>query len=225
MTTKTGFGEVRLFDDFIGATLDGRIAGVAENSGTAAIIVAQEGGKATCTTGTTTGNRAHLSAGLNWQAENGTLVLEVLFEPKTGVATVAYFVGWTDNVGQEMPIELGASDAITSTAVDAVGFVYDTASATDRWGCVGVDTNVDTTVTFLSAAQGGTPVVDTQQCLRVVVNVDGTAEFYMDGKHIVTKENAVSPDISLSPIVCVETRAEAARTAYSDYIFATGGRA
>ena len=39
--------QVLFIDDFLGAALQGAVAGTAENSGTAAIIAGQEGGAAT----------------------------------------------------------------------------------------------------------------------------------------------------------------------------------
>lgn len=233
MGLSTGMGRVCLFDDFVGAALAGEVAGVAENSGTAAIIVGQDGGAATITTGTSDGNRAHLSAGLNWKAANGNLRFEARVKNVTAITTRALFIGLTDTVAQENPIELGASDAITSSASNAVGFVYDTGAATDKWFGVGVKADVDTAL--LSIAIDGTqqaPVADTYETFALTVNTDGDATFSYgkdSGNKYGLREigritDAITPGTLVTPHIGIETRTTAAATAYADYLFIEGGR-
>ena len=154
--------KVCLFDHFTGAALAGEIAGVVENSGTAAIIVGQEGGAATITTGTSDGNRAHLSAGLNWKAASGSIWFEARVKNVTAVTTRALFIGVTDTVAQENPIELGSAQAITSNATDAVGFIFDTAATTDVWYIGAVKGDVDATLAPVQVSGVSVaPVADT----------------------------------------------------------------
>ena len=225
-------GLVELFDHFTGAALRGEIAGVAENSGTAAIVVGQEGGAAVVTTGATSGNRAHLSAGLNWKAASGKLFFKTRVKKITEITTYAMFVGLTDTVAQEMPIELGSGQAITSSATDAVGFIFDTDATTDKWYVGGVKTDVDTALTAVSL--NGThqaPVADEWQEFAIEVNSDGDAVFYFGRdlnesnyglREIGRIDNCVNPSTLLTPIVCIETRTTAARSAYVDYVRMAG---
>lgn len=226
-------GKVELFDHFTGAALRGEIAGVAENSGTAAIVVGQEGGAAVITTGTSSGNRAHLSAGLNWKAASGGIVFRARVKKITEITSCALFVGLTDTVSQENPIELGASQAITSSATDAVGFIFDTDATIDKWWIGGVKADVDTALTAVNL--NGTqqaPVADEWQEFEIHVNSDGDAVFYFgrdlnEGNYGLREvgriENCVTPGTLLTPHVGIETRTTAARSAYVDYIYVCGG--
>lgn len=218
---------VHLFDHFVGAALAGEIAGVAENSGTAAVKVGIEGGACEITTGTSDGNRAHLSAGLNWRADRGGLYFEARVKNVTAVTTRALFIGLTDTVAQENPIELGASQAITSTATDAVGFVFDTGATTDVWYLAGVNTDVDATLVTLAypGAASVAPAADTWDVFGISVNKDGDAEFFYNGIYVGRISEAVSPDVLLTPHVGIETRTTAAATAYVDYIEMDGAAA
>ena len=67
-------GQVYFYDDFLGAALTGAVAGTAENSGSAAIVAGQRGGVARATTGTTSGNRAQFTTGLNHRPADGSIV-------------------------------------------------------------------------------------------------------------------------------------------------------
>lgn len=236
MGLSTGFGRVTLFDDFLGAALRGEVAGVAENSGTAAVVVAQDGGVAGLTTGATSGNRAHLSAGLNWKAENGTLSFEARVKPVTDITARAHFVGLTDTVAQENPIEI-ATATITSNASDAVGFVFDTDATTDKWFGLAVKGDADRVVLADGAIKhdGATqdaPVADTYETFRIEVNTDGDAvlAYGRDSgnryglRTVLRIDSAVTPTVLLTPHIGIETRTTAAKTAYADYVFIEGGR-
>lgn len=226
--SRANWAKTCLEDHFLGAALRGEIAGVAENSGTAAIIVGQEGGAAVITTGTTSGNRAHLSAGLNWKASEGTLKFRARVKKITEITLCAMFIGLTDTVAQENPIEIGASDAVTSNATDAVGFIFDTDAATDKWFVAGVKADVDTGLTAvkLNGTTQDAPVADEWQDFGIDVNPDGDAVFYFGRdvsgkgglKEVARVANCVTPGTLLTPHVGIETRTTAARSAYVDYI-------
>lgn len=234
MTIGNPHGRGVFLDHFVGAALRGEVAGVAENSGTAAIIVGQEGGAATITTGATDGNRAHLSMGLNWKPASGSLYFETRMKTVTAATLRAFFVGFTDTVAQENPIELGASQAITSNATDACGFIFDTAATIDKWYVGGVKTDVDTALTAVNL--DGThqaPVADEWQTFGVEVNSDGDAVFYFGRdtgskyglREVARIADAVNPATLLTPHVGIETRDGTARSAYVDYFYLAGSAA
>lgn len=237
MGISTGFGKVTLFDDFLGAALRGEVAGVAENSGTAAIVVGQDGGAAETTTGTSSGNRAHLSAGLNWKPSNGSVSFEARVKPITDITSRAHFVGLTDSVAQEFPIEY-ATTTITSNASNAVGFVFDTAGTVAKWHGLAVASDVDAITLTNGAikhdgANQDAPVADTYETFRIEVNTDGDAvlAYGRDSgaryglRTVLRIADAVTPTVLLTPMVQVETRTTAAKGAYTDYLFCEGGRA
>lgn len=227
-------GRVVLFDDFLGAALAGEVAGVAENSGTAAIIVGQDGGAATITTGTSDGNRAHLSSGLNHKPANGSMYFEARVKNVTSILTRALFIGLTDTVAQENPMELGASQAITSSATDAVGFIYDTGATVDKWYTGSVKADVDTALAALEVdSVHMVPTADTYETFSIELNSDGDAVFSY-GKSTGNKyglrevrrlSDAVTASVLYSPHVGIETRTTSAATAYCDYVLVESARA
>lgn len=236
MAGSTNHGLLYFFTDFLGAAIDPAVAGVAENSGTAAVTVGQDGGVAGIVTGATSGNRAHLSMGLNFKAANGSLRMETRLKPVTDITNRANFIGFTDTVAQEMPIEY-ATTTITSTATDAVGFMFDTAGTVAKWHCAAVKNDVD----VLTLAQGAltidgaqqAPVADVYENFAIEINVDGDA-VYSYGRdagnkyglrEVLRVSDAVTPTVLLTPHVGIETRTTAAKTAYCDYLEVRGGRA
>ena len=224
--------EVFIFSDFLGAAIDPAFAGVAENSGTAALKVAQEGGLVELITGTTSGNRAHVSTGLNHTPSNGSIIGRFRVKSVTAVTNRAIFVGFTDSVAQEMPIEINGT-TITSTATNAVGFVYDTDATTDIWYFLSVNADTDKAalVPVPNFFTGQAPVADTWQNFGIEITPDGDAiAFFGTGDkrklvEVARIEDAVATTSLLTPIVAVETSATGARTVYVDYMGVLSGRA
>ena len=239
MATRTPFGRVELWDDFLlSADLTGWNDNT-ENSGTAAISANVEDGYMDLITGTTDGNRSQITGERVWRAESGgPLIFEAGVVMITAITLRAVFAGFTDVTTIEMPIEIGASDALTTTASDAVGFSYDTASDADRWFLVGVDSDVDAAGSAVVAARftQRLPVAGTDQALRMVISPNGEATFYINGLMVNTGsnltgwlhdemlDNAVSANVNLCPTVLIETRSAAAVTGRVDYIYCHKGR-
>lgn len=233
MNGGQGFGRVSLFTDYLGAAIDPAWAGVSENSGTGVILVGQANGVATLVTGTTSGNRSMNNAGLNFKASTGKLVYEARVTLHTAITLRAAFIGLTDTVAIENPIELGAGTVQTSTATDAVGFFYDTDADTDKWYFAGVKADVDTALMPLNVnGAQAVPVADVWATFRIEVDLDGNAVFsYGEDKagqwgcrEVGRLNNCVTPTVLLTPVVMTETRTTAASTVYVDYQYIEGGR-
>ena len=224
--------EVFVFSDFLGAAIDPAFAGVAENSGTAALKVAEEGGVVELVTGTGDGNRAHLSTGLNHVPSNGSIIGRYRVKSVTSAATRAIFVGFTDTVGQEMPIEISGT-TVTTTATNAVGFVYDTDATTDIWYFLAVNADMDkgALVPVPNFFTGQVPTADVWQNFAIEITPDGDAiaSFGTGDKRklieVARIEDAVATTSKLSPIVVVEARTAAAKTVHVDYMGVLSGRA
>jgi hypothetical protein len=148
--------KTRLVDDFFGDSLDPRWNGVNGSDGTVvapgiATGVAAANGVALLSSGTNVGgtmtlNGVQLESQLNWLVSKGGLAFEARVRIP-GIATnAAWFLGYTDSVAVlEMPFTLAAGNVLTSTASNAVGFLYDTASDDpDNWWAVGVANDVGT---------------------------------------------------------------------------------
>lgn len=225
---------VELYDDFLGASLNPAIAGTTENSGSAAIVVAQRGGVGGLVTGASDGNRSAFTTGLNHLVSDGSIIVQWRVKNVTSIATRALFVGLTDTVSLEMPIELSGT-TFTSNATNAVGFVYDTAATTDVWYTAGVNGDSDKGGTAVSInGSNAAPVADVYENFRIEVTPEGDATLYygqdngtetvQGWQQVAFIENAVATTGLLTPIVCLETRTGGAATAYVDALLIAGGR-
>ena len=218
-STDTGFGKVKLFNDFNCPVVDetNDILVGAENSSTEAISTAN-GGVFRLTTGATDGNRAAFSTSLNYQADGGLLIGEARIKSVTAITIRAYFIGFTDVVPSgtlENPIEMSGT-TLTSTADDAVGFMYDTDSTNDTWYGVGVKAGADAVPVNTGVAPAA---AGTYQTLRVEVNADGNARFFIDGKYEGSVSSAVTASTALCFIVMMETRSAATKVLDTDLIY------
>ena len=226
MAIDTGFGKVKLFDDFLGPVMDetNNWTTARDGSGLEAITL-QVDGAVLITADTSSGNRTSVTQSLNWQAsDGGPLIGEFRVKSISAVTDRAIFVGFTNAASTstlEIPIEM-SSEALATNADNAVGFMYDTAATYDVWYCVGTASTVDATEVKTTVV----PVADTYQTLRVVVNITGDAEFFIDGQFVGAVENAVTPGTDLTPIMVIENRSGSSTRAMNvDYVYLEKGRA
>lgn len=218
-----GQGKVALFDDFLGDALDARFSGASGTDGSDPAINAAVPGTVRLTTGGTAGMSSNISAlthGLNWQADQGGLLMKARAK-LDAVASGYMFVGFTDALATgtlELPFELDASDVLTANADDAVGLLYDS-TGTGNWFLVGVagTTAVGPTDTGLS------PADDTYDEIEVQVNADGNAEFILNGQSMGRLNSAVGASTALTPAT-VASADGSARNADVDYLLAVQDR-
>lgn len=219
---------IRLFDDFLGDVIADQWSAAVGNDAQAVIATINAGavgGTVRLTTGDTTTvseSASVLTHGLNWKASNGGLVFEARVTPVSSVADVAYFVGLTDVLATstlEIPVTLSGT-TFTTNATDAVGFVYDTAATTDVWYGKGVKNDTDSaTLTTAVAPAAGTAVV-----LRVEVNADGDATFYINGTKLGTIEDAVTASVALTPVISAMARTTTSKSIDVDYVYVEADR-
>ena len=241
MSTRTGWGIVELKDDFLLSADHSGWNDNTENSGTAAILANTEDGFIELTTGTTIGNRSQITGERVWRSESGgPLQIEIGARLVTDLLNKSIFLGFTDVTTIENPVEgSGTADELTTTATDAVGFMYDEAdTTTDRWFAVGVDSNVDAAGSGPLDATWSqtTPVAATDYSFRIVVSsaASSAAEFYINGIQVFRDgaagwtdrrlTGAVSANVNLCPTALIECRAAAAESIYIDGIWAVKGR-
>ena len=228
-------GEIVLFqDDFLGAALAGEVAGTTENSGSAAIVVAQRGGVGGLVTGATDGNISQFTTGLNHLVSDGSIRVQWRVKNQTAILTRALFIGLTDTVSLENPIELSGT-TFTSNATDAVGFVFDTAATTDVWYVAGVNADTDKGGTAVSIdGSQVSPTIGVYENFAVEVTPAGdailsygkdNADGHSTGMREVARITAaVATTALLTPIALLETRSAAAKTAYVDSVSIMSGR-
>ena len=221
----TGFGKVVWHEDFPGPAVDTTndvVVGETGAGGTQAFN-AQANGALRLVTDALDDDNAGVGGALIWKANSGgPLIFEARVASVTAITLRAYYVGLTDTLVSsiEMPFEL-ATTTLTSTATDAVGFVYDVDATNAYWHCVGVKANVDGVFVNTGVAPAA---AGTFQTLRVVVDSDGNAEFFIDSKWVGSMTNAVTASVAQCAAFVLESRSAAAKTADIDYFHVESGR-
>lgn len=221
-----------VYDDFVYQTLAEADTPWVLSSGSNATAIdpavnAQEGGVVRLTSGVAgTGVAAdgsQLACHIPMQADSGGLVFETRLHINAAVTTVQVVAGFTDVTTLELPAAVGGSDAITTTASNAVVFVFDTDADTDEWFGIGVNGDTDATG---NGTLGVVPVADTYQTLRIEVDSDGaTARFFIDGTEQGSlTANATSASTNLHATVLVNSTTTTSRTVDVDYIYAGHNR-
>jgi len=223
-----GLGEpskVVAYDDFLGDTLDATWSGGSGADGSSPALNAQSGGVVRLATGGGTsgfgGNISSLTLGLNFQADKG----EMLARARVQIDNKAnswIFVGFTDTLASssaEQPFSLDGSNALTSTATDAAGFLYDS-TGSDYWFVAGVAGDTDAGPTQLDQ----TPANGTWVELEVRVRSSGLAEFILDGSQVAQLASAVTPGTALTPIVAASDDNTGSRILDVDWVLTVAER-
>lgn len=210
-----------MYDDFLGKAIgatwdvqkgsDGATANFAFLAGNSGIVRATTGAGAGATYAV---NGVQLDHALNWKAANGNLVFETKVKI-SAITTIALYVGFTDQLASlVMPMTLSAG-ALTTTASNAVGFLFDTAATSATYKICGVATDVDATFQDIGVA----PVAATFDTLRIEVNSIGVATFFRNGVQVGTAmTGAVTASVALTPVIACFTRAAGSATVDVDYI-------
>lgn len=220
---------VAMFDDFLGDVIADQwnyTEGTDGATADGAILAGGIGGILRLTTGDTgTGlaaDQCGITSALQWKAASGGLTASTRL--KLSQITDAYvFFGFTDNSAIEAPIvSAGSANTLTTTASDAVGFMFDTRMTSDKFWLVGVKGDVDATAQDSLVA----PVADTFLTLRVDVSELGVASFYIDGLGVGTSLlGAVTAATALTPALIVSKTATAtSMTADVDYVSTSSSR-
>lgn len=214
---------VVFFDDFLGDVVADQWAfteGTDSSTSDGAILSGVVNGVYRLTAGDSAGtaaaDQAQLNSYLQWKANTGGLAMEARVK-LAAITTVTCFIGLTDTLALETPIESAASaDTLTTTATDAVGVMFDTRMSTDKWWLVGVANDVDAT----AQNSGVAPVAATYETWRIEVSLTGAATFYRNGVQIgATMTGAVTPTVLLTPVFCIRPEgAVANRILDVDYV-------
>ena len=152
---------------------------------------------------------------LAWQALNGNLVFQTRVK-FSAVTTMYAFFGFTDTVAAalEQPIKSASGTTFTTTASDACGFMFDTGMTSDNWWCTGVAADVDAT----HVDSGVAPTAAEYQTLRIEIDTEGTAKYYINGTQVARVTGAVTPGTDLTWVMAVSKLSVAASmTADIDY--------
>jgi len=199
-------------DDFVGASLDATkwatFKGSDGGAGYFAHLASEANGVARGVAGAGAGasmavNGTSLVSFLNWQAQAGGLSFQARVKVDA-ITNLSLFIGLGDQIAAlQQPIVAAGATTITTTAVDAVGFLFDTTFTAQTWHGVGVANNVDAAIQNFNVA----PVAATYADFRITLDKNGVAYFFYNGKPIGSAmTGAVTKTVSLTPVIAAFTR-------------------
>jgi hypothetical protein len=165
------------------------------------------------TAGTMAADGAILNTMLSYQADSGGLSFLTRLT-LSALTTISIFAGFTDDkTTVEAPAHAASGTTFTTTATDAVGFLFDSTLTAAYWHQVGVKNNTDAA----NASLGVAPTAATYQWLQVDVDADGNATFFVNGLQVGPKlASAVTKTVALTPVIAVWPRTTSARTVSID---------
>lgn len=155
---------------------------------------------------------AQINSALNYQADQGGLVMEAYVKPSS-TTSQTIFIGFTDSASLEQPLNFSTGVATQASATDAVGFLFDSVNTTQQWYGVGVDTGVTAT-----AVATGISMTAAYKTFKVAVDTSGNATMYIDGDLVATIGDALSATVQLTPIVSVQSNDAVTTTVSVDYL-------
>lgn len=193
------------WDRFTGIALDTTNRWATSVPGTSDTIAISEvqGGSALITTGTVDDDSCMLAGAIIYSdTKNAVVEFRVTI---TDVSGTGVFVGFSDAKSEangSLAIHYPA-DSVTYVADNAVGFVIDADHATSSIMCASVNATAGTT-----PVDSGTDWADGEvKTLRVELNSDDSAVFYLDGVVVAKIASAIASGTLLCPTVQAITRA------------------
>lgn len=133
----------------------------------------------------------------------------------SAITTVTCVVGFADarhNTNDELAAELSSSTLVAARGTEVAAFIFDTDSAANFWYVGAYKTGTPGTPVVTSIV----PTGDTYQNLRVEMNEDGDATFYIDGEAVGFLQTAVTVATLLTPYVAFMARVGGERIGYID---------
>lgn len=213
---QSGYGRIRLFDDFTGpevyapqahhASATGglwnvsdvfTIKGDAMNDAQALAAAVEDGlnGQLLLTTANVAdGDGMFVTTETCFKPSvNAPMILETRLE-MVALTARTVFAGFSGTVADaQSDLLQGTTSTLAYTETNLVGFFYDVGLTTDiEWHMVHSGGTTTAVTDGLLLNSGVTPVVNKMNVLRVEVDNDGTARWYIDGELLKTLEGAVS---------------------------------
>jgi len=241
---QSGIGRIEIFEDFLGeedkvaatqtafhrAIGSFRVVGVGTEDTDSGITIMETdpnlGGVGCFTSSATAGDVCALVTAKCFDvALMGTLVLETRLQ-FPDLLTKSCFIGFcnTNDDAETIPAEI-TTTAITLTATDQVGFCFD-GNATEVANWYYTFNGGTTTGDTVAANQdsGITLVAGEYDVLRIEVDPNGTARWYINGDLMKTLAGAVSTTTDLCAFVGVESEGAAVEYMKVDYILVRANR-
>jgi len=145
------------------------------------------------------------------------------------LGTKQFYFGLTDHNDDTAILEgetvLGSGTALTLTASDLCGFLYSTdLTNNDEWHYVYHGGTATGEIVSTNAETGVTLVAGEYNILRIEVDNNGTARWFIDGVLKKTLAGAVSTSVDLALIALLETKDDSIEYAKVDYCFLSANR-
>ena len=233
MAIDTSKGKVKFFDDFTDKALDTTNwwTGRSDAGGTTPVVLLRHGGVVQMGVDATDDDVSSLTGNVEWaagltsaQGSGGPLTFEARLCLVTSLADGETFIGLSDDSAtDEIPAVISTTDTYTATAAtDFCGFGYNGAG-TASWKAMASKNGTDVTMVACNQMGATTPVLLTYQTFKIVVNEDGDADFYIDGKWHVRLDNAITATVLMCPHIDIQSGGTA-RSMYIDYVAMEAGR-
>ena len=242
--SQSGIGRIEIFEDFLGEedpfapasqTIKRsigslRVVGLGTADGDAGVTILEAtptlSGVGRLTASATGGDvTALVTAKCFDVALMGTLVLEVRVQFED-LLTSSCFIGFcdTNDVAETIPAEISTT-TLSIAATSCVGFVFDgNATTVDGWYFAYNGGTTAATTVSADVDSGIVLVEDEWDILRVEIDNDATARWYINGVLKKTLEGACSTSTNLSAFVGVESEGGTAETMDVDYILIRANR-
>lgn len=226
MATDTNRGKVRFFDDFLDKAINTTDwwTGRSDSGGTTPVTLLRQGGvvqmgvDATDDDVSSLAGNVEFAAALSTGDTGGPLIFECRATLVTSLADGETFIGLSDDSStDEIPAVLSTTDTYTATAADSfVGFAFNGAG-TASWKAVASNATSDKTAVACNQGGATTPVLLTYQTFKIVVNDDGDADFYINGKWHARIDAAIPATTLMCPHIDIQSGGTA-RSIYVDYV-------
>lgn len=240
------FGELSVFEDFLGINPDitwaaggfnvGDISITSVNEGTVESTVDESGGIVAFTTDTADNDNVALYSAPMVAASNGPLVMEARF--KFDSATLSsVFCGFTETLAKDtpvMPAEFATATMTYNGSGAMAGIQFDADGTTDDFRAVFGDAGAALTGNGADAngtRSNATITADRWYICRVEVDPNGAARVYFGDiatrsqmKLIKSISSGIPTDVVLYPTLFLENRDANARVLEVDYFYARGYR-
>lgn len=195
-----------------------------------AILADTAGGAVRAVTGASSGNNQEMASAIGWLPSKGGLV----FETRVTLAATTLnevVVGLTDAKSYaDIAFSLSAGSAITSVPVNGVALMYSATptsgaafnAAGNPWVGLGVKANTDTALVVPATAEYAAASTSAV-ILRIEVQADGGAVFFVNNQRIGSVLNATTASTQLAAYIGIATRTAAAKTLTVDYVYCKQG--
>lgn len=231
---QSEFGELKVFEDFLGVDPDatfavggfdiGGVSVTSVNEGSVETTVDESGGVIAITTDTADNDNAALYVGV-FQPSKGPIVMEARVK-MASATTSSLFIGFCETLAKDTPVMPAefATTTMTHNPGGHVGLQWDIDATTDDWRAAFGDASAASGSNDATRANSAL-AADTWDVVRAEIDPNGVGRVYLNGKLVASSVTAaVNPSDLFHAVVFTENRSGAANVMEVDYFYAKGFR-